>query len=217
MKTLFILFLIFSFSFLGFSQNEVNKNGLYQDYYVNNQLKIEGQHLRGNRHGTWKFYYSDGVLKSTIDYTRGLMNGKFLLFWENGTLKREDIYKHGNFIKGTCYDNQGNRIEYFYYEIMPKYMDGKYKYSEFLSENIKYPVPCRRDGLTGTVYVQCVIDKEGNLISTKTLNKSHELFEIEALRVVNLMKKWTPGKRDGEEVEMTINLPIKFSLTEPYH
>ncbi|UPT67114.1 MAG: energy transducer TonB [Sphingobacteriales bacterium JAD_PAG50586_3] len=38
------------------------------------------------------------------------------------------------------------------------------------------------------------------------------LLDKEALRVVKIMPKWTPGVQDGKNVKVKYNLPIKFAL-----
>lgn len=213
---LFILLLFILSNINIFSQNEKIPNGSFKEYYENNQLKIEGNYLRNVRTGLWKFWYSNGKLKSSIEYKRGYMNGYFKLYWPDGKLKREEIHKHGRFIKGICFNENGDTIKFFNYEVLPQFLGGKEKFNEFIRDNLKYPVEYRRDRITGTAYVYCTIDNKGNLVNATVHNKTHKLFEEEALRVISLIKKWKPGQRDGENVEMNVVYPISFSLEYAY-
>lgn len=216
-KTKFSLLLIsLFFIFDCLAQSQKFPDGVYKEYYINNQLKIEGNYLRNFRTGVWKFWYSNGVLKSSIEYKRGYINGSFNLYWPDGRLKREDIHKHGRFIKGVCFNEKGDTISFYNYEELPQFLGGKEKFNEFVRDNLKYPVEYRRDRITGTTYVYCTIDKEGNLIDATVHNETHKLFEQEALRVISLIKKWKPGQRDGENVEMNVVYPISFSLEYAY-
>ncbi|RLC26119.1 MAG: hypothetical protein DRH21_02995, partial [Deltaproteobacteria bacterium] len=63
-----ILLLIFLFSFLGLTaQNVVDPNGYNKFYYENGQLSSEGTMRDGEPDGYWKTYYENGVVKSEGD------------------------------------------------------------------------------------------------------------------------------------------------------
>jgi TonB family protein len=87
--------------------------------------------------------------------------------------------------------------------------------SEFLKmigTNMRYPVEARRAGVEGKVFVQFVIDEQGNLTSSEVVKGVSPEIDAEALRVVKLSGKWTPGEQRGRKVKQRIVLPIVFSL-----
>jgi periplasmic protein TonB len=95
---------------------------------------------------------------------------------------------------------------------MPEYtggLDGMYQY---LSENIKYPIPAMETGIKGTVYVTFVVEKDGSISSAALLNDIGGGCGAEALRVVKSMPKWNPGRQNGTPVRVQFNLPVRFVL-----
>ncbi len=97
-------------------------------------------------------------------------------------------------------------------EVMPKYPGGKEAMYKFLGENIKYPQKAREEGISGTVYVQFVVEKDGHTTGFKILRGAEESLDNEALRVLKTMPKWEPGTQRGKPVRVQYNLPIKFKL-----
>lgn len=76
-----------------------------------------------------------------------------------------------------------------------------------------YPAEGRREGLSGEVLVEFVVDEEGRVAGTKAVNASHRMFEEPALRAV---AKWRfePGRRNGRIVRFRMLVPVVFSLHE---
>jgi len=83
---------------------------------------------------------------------------------------------------------------------------------KFLQENIKYPQIAREMGIQGTVYVTFVVEPSGKLTGVKVLRGIGGGCDEEAMRVVSIMPKWTPGKQRGQAVRVQFNMPIKFVL-----
>lgn len=97
-------------------------------------------------------------------------------------------------------------------EAMPEYPGGMEALYKFLTENITNPENCRADSIQGTVYVRFIVNKEGNVRDIEVLRSPHEDLSKEAIRVVGLMPRWTPGRQRGKTVDEYFNLPIRFSL-----
>ncbi|MEI7896377.1 MAG: M56 family metallopeptidase [bacterium] len=97
-------------------------------------------------------------------------------------------------------------------EEQPTYTGGQDGYVKFLVENIKYPEDAKKKGVTGTVDVSFIIEKDGSVSDVKVLRGIGSGCDQEALRVVKMMPKWNPGKQRGEAVAVQYNLPIKFAL-----
>jgi len=81
---------------------------------------------------------------------------------------------------------------------------------KWLSDHIKYPEECKKDGIEGRVHVQFVVNKDGSIPEVKVLKSPHPLLSEEAIRVVKAMPKWKPAKANGEIVRQRIMLPIIF-------
>jgi periplasmic protein TonB len=97
-------------------------------------------------------------------------------------------------------------------EQMPSYGTGDKALFQYLSENIKYPAVARENGIEGTVYLGFVVDTEGNITNVTVKRGVTGGCTEEAIRVVQGMPKWKPGKQQGRAVKVNFTLPIKFKL-----
>lgn len=97
---------------------------------------------------------------------------------------------------------------------MPKYPGGEMKLFRHIGKNIKYPKQARKRGVQGTTYIQFTIMKDGSfedMFVKKGIEKG-EACDEEAIRVLRLMKKWIPGKINGEPVNVLFVLPVRFKF-----
>ncbi len=97
-------------------------------------------------------------------------------------------------------------------ENMPEFPGGVKKMMEFLGKNTKFPPAAKANGISGKVYVNFVVGKDGKIRDVKIIRGVHDLLDKEALRVVKAMPKWKPGKQRGKAVTVSFNLPINFIL-----
>ncbi|HRG58788.1 MAG TPA: energy transducer TonB [Bacteroidia bacterium] len=97
---------------------------------------------------------------------------------------------------------------------MPEFPGGQSALMKYLSSNINYPENCRKMGVEGKVYLKFIVDKLGNITHVQVLRgvPDGQLLEKEAIRVVQSMPKWTPGKQSGKAVDVYFTLPIAFKL-----
>ena len=68
--------------------------------------------------------------------------------------------------------------------------------------------------IEGTVYVEFVVEKDGNLSHIKVLRGVHPALDSEAVSIVRQMPKWEPGKQRGKSVRTVYRVPIEFKLAE---
>ena len=76
--------------------------------------------------------------------------------------------------------------------------------------NIKYPRIALENGITGTVIVQFVVEKDGSITQAKIARDIGGGCGAEALRVVNTLPAWIPGKQRSRPVRVKFTLPVKF-------
>jgi TonB family protein len=96
-------------------------------------------------------------------------------------------------------------------EVSPSFPGGTQGFSRFLSENIRYPKLARENNVTGRVFIQFVVERDGSLTDMKVLRDPGSGLGDEALRVLNLCPKWTPGLQNGQAVRVQYTVPINFS------
>lgn len=97
-------------------------------------------------------------------------------------------------------------------ESMPTYPGGDLELQRFLNANIEYPVMARESGIQGRVFVTFVVEINGSITDVRIRRGIGGGCDEEALRVVKMMPKWTPGKQRGKPVRVQFNLPVRFVL-----
>ncbi|MDR1809273.1 MAG: M56 family metallopeptidase [Prevotella sp.] len=97
-------------------------------------------------------------------------------------------------------------------EQMPQFPGGQAELMNFIGRNLKYPVKAQEDNVQGRVIVRFVVDKDGSVKDAVIQRGLSPETDAEALRVVNDMPKWTPGKENGKAVPVYFTLPIQFKL-----
>jgi protein TonB len=97
-------------------------------------------------------------------------------------------------------------------EQQPEFEGGYEAMMNFIRKNMRYPASARRMGIDGTVYVSFVVGKDGSIADVKVLRGISADCDKEAVRVVQMMPPWKPGKQNGKNVFVRFNLPIKFKL-----
>jgi protein TonB len=109
-------------------------------------------------------------------------------------------------------EEHGEEEPFTYVEQMPTFPDGTDAMYKYIYEKIKYPAIARENGISGQVIVQFVVSKDGDIKNAKVVRGIGGGCNEEALRVVNGMPRWNPGKHNGRAVPVTFTLPIKFVL-----
>ncbi len=97
-------------------------------------------------------------------------------------------------------------------EVLPEFPGGMQKLMEYLRTSVKYPSEAQKKSIQGRVLVQFIVEKNGTISHLEISQATHPLLDNEALRVVESMPKWTPGKVKGKAVRTSMTLPISFKL-----
>jgi protein TonB len=96
---------------------------------------------------------------------------------------------------------------------MPEFPGGMSAMMTYLMDNVKYPADAKKDKKEGRVACSFVITKEGKVTDAHVVKSSGtESLDNEALRVVNNMPDWKPGKENGEPVNVHYTIPVVFKL-----
>lgn len=116
-------------------------------------------------------------------------------------------------VKGIAEEESAEEAQIFMVvESMPEYPGGEPALYAYLSENIKYPQMAKESGIQGRVFVTFVVERDGRVTDVRVLRGIGGGCDEEAIRVVDGMPKWTPGKQRGKSVRVQYNLPVKFTL-----
>lgn len=116
-----------------------------------------------------------------------------------------------SFMTSTAQTKKNNMV-FDVVEVMPQYPGGQIAMLKYIMENIKYPEQAMKEGIQGRVTVRFIVEKDGSISNVKPVLSVHPLLDKEAVRVVESMPKWSPGKQNGKPVRVRFNVPVMFKL-----
>ncbi len=99
-----------------------------------------------------------------------------------------------------------------YSEQMPEYPGGNGAIIEFLAQHITYPRQALRHRIRGKVYVKFIVDETGKVIDPVVSRGIGSGCDAEAVRVIEKLARFSPGKQNGKAVKVYYNVPISFSI-----
>ncbi len=81
-----------------------------------------------------------------------------------------------------------------------------------LYKTIKYPEMARQTGVQGKVWVQFIVNTEGDITNVEILKGVHPDLDNEAIRAVKTLPKMIPGKQMDKVVNVRYKIPVEFKL-----
>ena len=100
-------------------------------------------------------------------------------------------------------------------EQMPEYPGGMQELFGYLSKNIHYPKDAEDQQIQGRVIATFVVMKDGSISNAKVVKSVSPSLDEEALRCINGMPNWIPGRQKGQAVNVKYTIPISFRLQSP--
>ena len=110
--------------------------------------------------------------------------------------------------------NRDNSQVFAAVEQAPSFPGGTDAFYEFLARNTIYPAEMRANNIQGKVIVTFVVEKDGSLSNVRALKGPGYGANEEAVRVVSLSPRWTPGNQNGRAVRVQFTTAIMFSLAD---
>lgn len=96
----------------------------------------------------------------------------------------------------------------------PEFTGGMRQLGEYLRKNLRYPQSARMGRVEGRVFINFMISEQGTIEQVRVLKGLSPELDAEAVRLVQNMPNWKPGRQDGKAVACRYNLPINFSPNE---
>lgn len=97
-------------------------------------------------------------------------------------------------------------------EVMPEFPGGQGELLKFLAQSVKYPVIAQENGIQGRVTASFIVEKDGSIRDVEVIRGVDPSLDVEAVRVISSMPRWTPGKQRGKEVAVKYTVPVTFRL-----
>ena len=83
---------------------------------------------------------------------------------------------------------------------------------KFIYRNFKYPEIAKANGVEGRVILEFVVEKNGKVGRVKILKGLDKYLDKEAIRVIELLPMFSPGRQIGKAVPVKYTVPIKCTL-----
>ncbi len=97
-------------------------------------------------------------------------------------------------------------------EDMPEFPGGENALQKYIASSIIYPEIAVQDEIQGKVYVSFIVTKNGTVTNAQIDRGVSPALDKEALRVVNSLPKWLPGRQKGQAVNVSYRMQINFSF-----
>lgn len=82
----------------------------------------------------------------------------------------------------------------------------------FIEKNLRYPTIAQENGISGTVIINFVVDRDGKITGIKVVRSIGGGCDDEAVSVLSIMPAWNAGKQGGMAVRLSFRVPVKFVL-----
>jgi len=97
-------------------------------------------------------------------------------------------------------------------EQMPQFPGGEKEMMKYIKNNLHYPTTAIEMAISGTVTVNFVVGKDGKIRNIKVIRGIGGGCDEEAIRILEKMPAWSPGKQGGVAVSVSYTVPFKFIL-----
>ena len=103
-------------------------------------------------------------------------------------------------------------VDFRVVEDLPQFPGGAVEFMKWLTKNLKYPPSAQQRKVQGRVVAQFIVNKDGSISDLKLVEKVSPELDREALRVLRMMPKWTPGVMDAKPCRTKVCIPVVFKL-----
>lgn len=177
-----------------------------------------GTALTENGKGKWIEFLDDSFKNAFVE--GDVLDGHEVGEWhgkQNDSLSITRVYKDGHMLSSNVYDKNGKAAMgdiYTAVEKIPEFKGGIEALYGFLGHNIRYPERARVKHTQGRVILSFIVEKDGSLTDIKVVQSVGDGVDEEAVRVLKLSPRWTPGTQGGNPVRVKYSMPVGFSLAD---
>lgn len=166
------------------------ENGHFVFYSSKGLKTVEGDFIDGEMRNIWQYYNKKGKILKELDYNK--------LSRVNTELDFKKLESH--FIRNRqIVDN------------MPTFENGDILiFTNYLKQEFNMPTIPDRLNISGRVFVQFIVDKEGNMVNTTIQMSKHPHIDCEIRRIIANAPQWRPASHKGEKLEIPITIPFEI-------
>jgi periplasmic protein TonB len=116
------------------------------------------------------------------------------------------------FILPANLSGQAGQTPYVAVDEMPMFPGGEAALMKYIASNIEYPLNSAENNVQGKVIIRFCVTAEGGINQISVLKGVDSDLDKEAVRVVNKLPAFKPGKKEGVAVPVWYMVPITFRL-----
>ena len=223
-KKIVLLIAIFINTYSLYSQNP-QKSGIIiiKSEPQNASILIDGTHkektnyifknLQSGKHNIKVFFKNMKILNQYLTIDIDLKpNEKNIIFADFINNKISNNVKAINITDDSTMNNKPQKENKIFYAVeeIPEFPGGIKALRKYIATHIVYPEIAKKNGITGKVYVQFIINEKGKIEQVKVVRGVDPSIDKEAIRIIKNLPTWEPGKQGGKPVKVTFTLPINF-------
>jgi protein TonB len=112
------------------------------------------------------------------------------------------------------FDDKSANKTYTVLQSLPQFPGGDDALTQYLNQNLKYPFWAMRYAMQGEVIVQFIVNLDGSLSDIRIVRNAAPYLDMEAVRVVRAIPKWTPAQKGGKPVRARCVIPVVFRFQQ---
>lgn len=115
-------------------------------------------------------------------------------------------------VKEEVQEEEAEEVPFVVVEEMPMFPGGDAALLKYIGENTVYPEVAKENNIQGRVIVRFCVTAKGGVSQVSVLKGVDPELDAEAIRVVNTLPPFKPGKQGGKPVPVWYMVPITFTL-----
>lgn len=181
----------------------------------NDGIVTDSMVFQDDGNGTDKGFWPNGIISNTGSFKKGKKDGHWIYYHQNGNKSQEVNYEADSAVSYTCYDEQGNlQTKDCVYEKEASFKGGDKVWKEWLIKNlssVQLPDAYYNGLIYGTVYVQFVINEDGNVTDVKVVKSVARQLDVIAQFIIIKSPPWEPAIQYNRKVKAYRRQPITFA------
>jgi periplasmic protein TonB len=127
-------------------------------------------------------------------------------------VKNTEVVEAVSEVKEEVKEAEAEEVPFVVVEEMPMYPGGDAELLKYISEHTNYPEVAKENNIQGRVIVRFCVTAKGGVSQVSILKGVDPELDKEAIRVVNTLPAFKPGKQGGKPVPVWYMVPITFTL-----
>src|SRR5512133_565793 len=127
-------------------------------------------------------------------------------------VKDEEVVEIVEVVKEEVQEEDPEATPFVVVEEMPMFPGGDVELLKYIGEHTQYPEIAKENNIQGRVIVRFCVTSKGGVSQVSILKGVDPELDAEAIRVVNTLPAFKPGKQGGKPVPVWYMVPITFTL-----